>query len=154
MTVWFVDTSILCNMIPVPGKDQDRDKVTAALKDKQDARHTLILPVTAVVETGNHISHLQNGDARRDAATTLADLVRLVIAGKAPWHLHEFSWDKNFLNALLDGASTGSSLIEHAVSRVGCGDLCVLAERDLYRKRTAIQDIRIWTLDQQLASHN
>lgn len=154
MTVWFVDTSILCNMIPVPGKDQDRDKVTAVLKEKQVARDTLILPVTAIVETGNHISHLQNGHQRRQAAATFDRLVRLVIAGKAPWHLHVFSWDKTLLKALLDGAGTGSSLIDHAVTGLGCGDLCVLAERDMYRKRTAIQDVRIWTLDHQLASHN
>ncbi len=154
MTVWFVDTSILCNMIPVPGRDQDRDKVLASLKEKQEARDTLVLPVTAIVETGNHISHLQNGHERRRAASTFDRLVRLVIAGKAPWHLHIFSWDRTFLSALLDGASTGSSLIEHAIAKVGCGDLCVLAERDLYRKRTAIQDVRIWTLDHQLASHN
>jgi hypothetical protein len=141
-------------MIPVPDRDQDRDKVLASLQEKLEARDTLILPVTAIVETGNHISHLDNGHQRRQTASTFKKLILLVIAEKAPWHLHSFSWDKNFLSTLLDGAGTGSSLIEHAVAKMGCGDLCILAERDIYRKRTAIQDVRIWTLDHQLASHN
>jgi hypothetical protein len=154
MTVWFVDTSVLCNIVPVPGRDQDRTMVRARLKEMQHSRDVLILPVTAVVETGNHISQLRKGHERRQAASTLTRLVRLVIERKAPWQLHAFWWDENFLKILIEGAGTGSSLVAHAVARVGCGDLCVLAERDIYRERTAIEDVQIWTLDQQLAAYN
>jgi hypothetical protein len=154
VTVWFVDTSILCNIIPVPGKDQQQTLIKARLKDMRGSGDVLILPVTAVVETGNHISQLRNGHDRRKAATTLQQLVRLVIERKAPWQLHAFWWDEAFLATLIDGASTGGSLVEHAVAGLGCGDLCVLAERDIYRMRTAIDDVQIWTLDRGLAAYN
>ncbi|WP_281424195.1 hypothetical protein [Nonomuraea rhizosphaerae] len=39
------------------------------------------------------------------------------------------------------------------MSRLALGDLCILAERDLYRSRVAGIDVRIWTLDEQLRSH-
>jgi len=154
MTVWFVDTSILCNIIPVPGKDQDQRLVKQQLKEIQDLRGVLILPVTTVVETGNHISQLKNGHDRRKAAMTLQRLVQLMIERKAPWQLHAFWWNEDFLASLIDGANTGTSLVEHAAAGVGCGDLCVLAERDIYRKRTAIDDVRIWTLDHGLEAYN
>jgi hypothetical protein len=154
VVVWFVDTCILCNLVPVPGLDQDRDSVINEMKELQSRGDRFILPLTAVVETGNHISHLGNGHHRRLAATKLEQVLQMVIQGKAPWRLHAFSWDENFLGRLVEGAETGRSLVDHAMSGVGCGDLCVLAERSIYRSRTGIEDVRIWTIDDALRSYS
>ena len=48
--VEFVDTSVLCNLLDVPGKNQDRKNVLRALEERRAC--DLILPVTAVIETG------------------------------------------------------------------------------------------------------
>lgn len=57
----FVDTSILCNPLEVPGKCQDRKRVIDELKRKRDRRDTdLLLPVTAIIETGNHIAQVSD----------------------------------------------------------------------------------------------
>ncbi|MEU4665645.1 hypothetical protein AB0F83_28235 [Micromonospora chalcea] len=154
MTVWFVDTSVLCNLIPVPGKDQDRETAKQRMAELQSSGDAFILPLTAVVETGNHISQLNNGYERRKAASTLDALLRLVMQGKAPWRLHAFSWDENFLGSLVEGAGTGMSLVDLAMTGVGCGDLCILAEREIYRTRTGIRDVRVWALDEALLAHS
>lgn len=152
--VEFVDTSILCNLLGIPGKCQDRAKVVADLKRKEQARDcNLLLPVTAVIETGNHIAQLADGRERRTYAETFAGLLGLVVAGKAPWALNEVEWNAAHLNALLTGGTTGTTLVEHACNRLGCGDLNILIERDRYLARTSGVEATVWTLDGQLAAY-
>ncbi|MFI6713355.1 hypothetical protein ACIBF7_43480 [Nonomuraea sp. NPDC050478] len=150
--VEFVDTSILCNLLDIPGKNQDREMVSGQLADKR-SRCRLILPVTAVIETGNHIAQLADGRLRRQYADKLSQLLRLVIEGKAPWVLHSVEWGPEFLRALIDGAGTGVPLTDHVMSKLGLGDLCILAERELYQRRVSGVEAGIWTLDDQLRSH-
>lgn len=154
MTVWFVDTSVFCNLLPVPGFDQHRVDVAAEYRDKLARREALILPVTAVVETGNFIAQLSDGRTRRRTATSFIDVLRLVVQGKAPWRLHEFPWGVDFLSRLLDGADSGSTLVEHAVNGLGAGDLCILTERQTYALRTGLRDVRIWTRDNALSGYS
>lgn len=154
MRVSFVDTSIVCNMVPVPGRDQHRADVLTELAERRAAGQTLILPVTAVVETGNFIAQVADGRLRRSAATTFSGLMQLVAAGKAPWKLHEFMWGRTFLDKLLTGGGTGMSLIEHAVNEFGAGDLCILTERLVYQSRSTLDDVSIWTRDEKLTSYS
>lgn len=153
-TVTFVDTTVLCNILPVPGRDQDSVEVLKNLKERVAAREILILPVTAIIETGNFIAQVPDGSARRATAEQLIRVVELVIAGKAPWRLHEFEWGVDFLRSIRDGAGSGMTFVQHAVNQVGAGDVCILAERELYSRRTGITDVRIWTRDTGLGAHD
>ena len=154
MTVWFVDTSVFCNLLPVPGFDQHRAEVTAEYRERLDRRHALILPVTAVVETGNFVAQLPDGRLRRRTAQLFTDVLRLVVQGRAPWTLHEFSWGIEFLSRFLDGADTTSTLVEHAANKLGAGDLCILTERQTYTVRTGLTDVRVWTRDNALSGYS
>ncbi|WP_371780878.1 hypothetical protein [Streptosporangium subroseum] len=40
------------------------------------------------------------------------------------------------------------------MAKLGLGDLCILAERELYRSRVTGVEVGIWTLDGQLGSHS
>ena len=151
--VEFVDTSVLCNLWNIPGKNQDRDAVVQALQQKREDTH-LILPVTTVIETGNHIAQLKDGRERRDRAKLLNDLLEMVIAGNAPWVLHTVEWGESFLRQLLSGAGTNLSLTDHSMAGLGLGDICILAERELYRQRVAGVDVHIWTLDRQFNAYS
>src|SRR3954453_10810683 len=98
----FVETSILCNLLEVPGKSQDRDKVIEELRLKLEARDLdLLLPVTAIIETGNHIAQLADGRMRRSCAERFADVLRMVADGRAPWALNEVEWDAGHLRSLV-----------------------------------------------------
>ncbi|GGP95609.1 hypothetical protein [Streptosporangium pseudovulgare] len=89
--VEFVDTSVLCNILDLPGKNQNRENVVRQLQEKK-RDCDLILPVTAVIETGNHIAQLPDGRIRRDRAEKLQQLLELVITSQAPWVLHTVEW--------------------------------------------------------------
>ncbi|ROS65449.1 hypothetical protein EDF42_1873 [Curtobacterium sp. PhB172] len=148
----FIDTSVLCNLVPVPGFDQQREKVLQEMAERLDGGEEFILPITSVIETGNHIAQLSSGGVRREAASKLDTLLRFICDGQAPWVLHDVAWDRDFLRQLLDGAGTGTSYIEHATVKVGAGDLCILTEREMFRARSRIP-AGIWTLDGGLSAH-
>ncbi|MCJ7859483.1 hypothetical protein [Corynebacterium kalidii] len=148
----FIDTGILCNIVPVPKLDQHQESVRATMAAKMDRGVEFILPITTVIETGNHIAQVADGSARRTAAKNLDRLLRMVVDSQAPWTLHEIHWDRSFLERFLAGGRSKSSYIDHAQAKVGAGDLCILTERDIYTTRT-LKHTGIWTLDEALAAH-
>ena len=127
-TISFIDTSILCNLVPVPGFDQQKDGVSEELRRRLDDGEEFILPITS------------------------EKLLRLICAGQAPWVLHDVAWDRGFLQSFLDGADTATSFIDHAQAGVGAGDLCILTERQAFSERSRIP-AGIWTLDGGLSAH-
>lgn len=151
--VVFIDTSVLCNLVPVPGRDQHRSAVQEELKRRLERNDSFVLPITAVIETGNFIAQLNDGGVRRSTARTMEKLLRLVCEEKAPWVLHDVAWNREFLEQFLNGADTCIDYMAHAQARLGAGDLCILVERQRYQSRTKIK-AEIWTLDKGLGAHN
>ncbi len=150
--VTFIDTSVLCNLVPVPGRDQHAGEVRSEMSGRLAAGERFILPITAVIETGNFIAQISDGRVRRQTAEKLSGILRLICEGKAPWVLHDVAWDRDFLNHLLDGADTSASYVEHAANQVGAGDLCIINERYHYQQRSRIR-AQIWTFDTGLAAY-
>lgn len=151
--VSFIDTSVLCNLIPVPGRDQNAEEVKRVMIDRLAQGERFILPMTSVIETGNFIAQLKDGTVRRQTAGKLEQILRLICEGKAPWVLHDVAWDRSFLNQFLEGADTMMSYVQHAVNQLGAGDLCILTERQQYHDRSGIR-ANIWTYDEGLDSHS
>lgn len=152
MAIYFVDTSILCNLLPVPGRDQHRDEVIAEFK-RITPGALLIMPVATLIETGNFIAQLSDGRVRRRTAETFKQTLMMICVDKAPWQLHLFAWDAEFLASFAEGAGTGMDVVEHAMCQLGAGDLSILTERAAYVRRTGIKDVRIWTRDIALAAY-
>lgn len=148
----FIDTTILCNLVPVPGFDQHQKEVAEQMSRRLDDGEKFILPITSVIETGNHIAQLGSGHARRGAATKLDAILRSICAGQAPWVLHDIAWNQSFLQQMLDGGNTAASYIDHAQAGLGAGDLCILTERQAFTERSRIP-ASIWTLDAELLAH-
>lgn len=73
--VVFLDTSVLCNVLRVPGKCQNHETVVAELRTRIDEEETLVLPTATIIETGNHIAQLLDGAVRRERAERLADFL-------------------------------------------------------------------------------
>lgn len=150
--VKFIDTSVLCNLVPVPAMDQHAAQIREEMKTHLDAGCQFVLPITTVIETGNHIAHLPSGQMRRDTAKTFVEILHFVQRGKAPWVLHDVSWNADFLGQLLAGADTGTTYLQHATSKVGAGDLCILTERSAYEQRTGIR-ATVWSIDSDLTAY-
>ena len=150
----FIDTSVLCNLLSVPGKNQQEEEMKGKFKNLQKTGATFILPLTTVVETGNHIAQIKQGDLRREAAQRFEKWLRLATGDKPPFVVHNFGWGKEFLGVFLDGADSGSTYLDHATNRVGAGDLCILTELRLYAYRLgSAASASLWTLDSGLGAH-
>jgi len=151
--VEFVDTSVLLNILDVPGKNQDRERVVEELREKNARGVQLIIPVSAVIETGNHITKLSDGHSRRVCAERFEKLLSAVARGDVPWALHQLDWGDRFLEKLCAGVAHTGSFVGCAMQGLACGDLAILVERELFLERSAITRARVWTLDKQLAAY-
>lgn len=153
-TVRFIDTSVLCNLVDVPGKNQHRAELQAEFKALVEAGNTrFVIPVTAIIETGNHIANA--GGDRRAAAERLQRFLDSAANEDLPWQLHATTWDAEFLTALGDGAGTGMRLVDHLGNgTMGTGDLAILCERDAFRERTNFRAVEIWTLEATMGAYS
>lgn len=150
--VLFIDTSVLCNLIEVPGRNQHATQVKDEFRRLVHAGTRFVIPITTVIETGNHIANA-SGD-RRAAAERLVALLELAETGTVPWQLHEISWDGEFLAQLRSGAATGQPLVDLlGNAQLGTGDVAILCERDAFRDRTDFTSVGIWTLERTLAAY-
>jgi hypothetical protein len=151
-TFTFVDTSVLCELLEVPGKSSPQR--AAALKEEADRRHRdgerFVIPITTVIETGNHIAQADGN--RFEVAGRLVRLLELAVAGQSPWRVLQTRLGPEFLLALCAGDSTGQSLQALAAARVGTGDVALLVERDQLLVGSAAASVKVWTLDAGLAA--
>lgn len=154
----FVDTSVLLCILDVPGKNQDRDAVVRRFADLATAgSNTLILPVAAVIETGNHIAHLSDGSVRRTRMEKLARILQDSATATAPWVVGRADWNAAFLQLLIDGSVDGSipSMVDLSSEGVGVGDASIVHEMQKYQMDVDTPSgmpVRLWTLDNGLAA--
>ncbi|TCO78129.1 hypothetical protein EV699_1236 [Plasticicumulans lactativorans] len=147
MTVCIVDTSIFCNVLDIPGKNQRCDEARGELAKHIEAQWSLLLPMVAIIETGNHIGHLRDGGDRRRYAERFRDEVRKACNGEAPWVTTPFP-DKDSILEWLD------DFPEHAACGRGFGDRSIVAEFDRQCILNRARRVLIWSLDRDLAGYD
>lgn len=147
-----VDTSVLCELLQVPGKcNPIRGAEVVAEADRRwQAGERFVIPITAVIETGNHIAQADGN--RYDVAGRLVRLLRVAISEESHWRVLQTRLGGEFLDALCAGDSTGQTLEALAAARVGAGDVAILVERDQFRTATAVGHVQVWTFDEGLAA--
>ena len=75
-----------------------------------------------------------------------------IAKGESQWILHDFDWDRAFLERLVQGADSGRTYIDLAAEGVGAGDLCIMTEVSFFKAKVRTP-VRIWTLDKALATY-
>lgn len=151
--VVLIDTSVLLNLLRVPGHCDQHTAVRKEFDRLRNEGARFILPITSLIETGNLISQC-DGD-RHGAAERFAKSIRAAKSADPPWTIRDVSWNGEFVEALLSGDSTGSDLVQHLTAKsLGTGDIAILVERDQFRADAAFTDIRVWTLDAELRAHS
>ncbi|MYD88489.1 MAG: hypothetical protein F4137_17000 [Acidobacteria bacterium] len=145
--IFIVDTTVLLNVLDVPGRNRDRDVVLDRLGELVDDGASLLLPMGAIFETGNHIARLPDGQQRRDCAEVLRDQVRQALDGQAPWAPLQFP-DARQLAEWLEGFP------DYAMQEISMVDLSIIKAW----QRTCVQHparrVAIWTLDQHLIGYD
>ena len=142
-----VDTSVLLNVLAVPGFSQDRDTVLDRFGELVDAGASILLPLGAVFETGNHIADVPDGRQRRRYAVAFANEVRRALKREAPWTLAPLP-DADQLMRWLD------SFPSEAMRRLGMVDLSIIKEWERACTRHPRRRVSIWALDQHLSGYD
>ena len=68
MNVRFIDTSIVMNLLEIPNMCAEAAVVKDEFKTAVEAEETMILPMSTIIESGNHIAHIADGTIRRTKA--------------------------------------------------------------------------------------
>lgn len=145
MNVRFIDTSIMTNILDVPGRNAEREVVMAELKEAINSKDTLILPAATIIETGNHIVHSQNS---YNVATEFCKYLRKTANGEAPWIIYEKQLQKDDLLYIADNWGT------YVASGTGIGDMSIIRVYKKYiETEPAIGTVMIWSLDTHLSSY-
>ncbi len=145
-TVYFIDTSILLNLLEVPGKDQDREGIIRQMKQWTEEGERFILPFATIIETGNHIAHIADGRIRRNRAERFEGMIKSVLNDKFPW-----AYNKNEISdeELLRIIERFPDYAEQ--QKMGLGDLSILEEYKRYKKQNKRHiEVKLWSLDKHL----
>lgn len=139
-----VDTSILLNILDVPGRNESRTEVLTALDARIEAGDHLFIPMSAIVEVGNHIAQLSSGAQRRATAERFVAEVRKALADEAPWKPINFPSNLEVLGWL-------DAFPDAAMQGLGMGDLSIKKEWETLCAKYRMSRVRVWTLDEDLA---
>jgi hypothetical protein len=146
MRVHFIDTSVLVNILDIPDMNQDRVEVLreyATLTGQSG--NTFILPLATIIETGNHIAHISDGNIRRAKGIEFADMLTKIANDESPWKFFEDEVTQDEIRIIAD------RLPESVTYGSGTGDLSIISAFEKYRDNIpAIGYIRIWSMDGHL----
>lgn len=148
MNVKFIDTSVLLNLLEVPGRCDKKELVKEQWRTYLEAKDALIMPVTTIIETGNHIAHITDSNARREIAAKFGEYLRKTASQEAPWKYYGGAMDKNELIYLAD------NIEEFATRKIGIGDMSIVYTYEHYRdEMPAVGSIMIWSTDAHLQGY-
>jgi hypothetical protein len=147
MTICIVDTSVFCNVLDIPRKNQQRVEAREMVRRYIEQRYALLLPLAAIFETGTHISQLSDGRLRRDTALRFVEQVRLAVAGDAPWRTTPMPRPEDlaiWLDEFPEQAKFGLSLADLSMVK-------------LFQQQCALHSARrvfIWSYDDHLSAYD
>jgi hypothetical protein len=153
-SVVVIDTSILCVWLKVPGLEScgpDRDRWDFERVDREIKRHTaskmsLILPLTTIIETGNHIA--QSSGDRFTLASELARVMNKAADAESPWAAFSEQSERWTPENLKKLAQDWPPL---AAQKMSIGDATIKEVADYYAKMGC--SVTLFTGDQQLAAY-
>ncbi len=138
-----VDTSILLNVVDVPGRNQQRVDVLGALAIRIEEGDHLFVPIAAIIETGNHIAHIYEGGLRRPAAKRFVAAVQDALNDVAPWKPLNFPNHQDLSAWLVQ-------FPDSALRKVGMGDLSIQHEWTHLCHKYPMSRVLIWSVDADL----
>lgn len=145
MTVCIVDTSILVELLDVPGLASTHAEVVAQfeVRASSSVRQEFLLPLAVLIETGNHVAQARDGSARRGAAERFVEFARSALGGDSPFV-------PTALPSTTDIAAWLDDFPERAMRGVGLADRSLIALWESQRELQPHRRVYIWSLDQHL----
>lgn len=145
--IWIVDTSVLLEILDVPGFCQDREAIVGEYERRLRNNDRFQLPMGVAIETGNHIGDVKDGRIRRDRAVQFDRLLRSTLERGRAWQLlgmpapHEFAdWCSQFPDEVM----RGFSLV----------DAMLIRTWEATRRRGNMFRVAIWTKERRLMGYD
>jgi len=152
--VLIIDTSILTIWLQVPSfetagskNEWNFEKVLAKLKSEENAGTCFVLPIATIIETGNHIAHVKQGDVF-SLVGRFADLLEMVAENQSPWTLFTTQaqlWTPEHLKELASQWRTTGAM------KLALGDASIVKVAQYYRQMQ--YEVEIFTGDALLKSY-
>ena len=144
-TICLLDTSIFLELLNIPNKANQHAVITNQLASKIKDKEFLFLPMATVLETGNHIGQIADGNHRRQRAESFVKQVQLAIDGSSPFN------PINFLEAN-DMRLWLAEFPNWVNQRRGLGDLSIKHDWDRLCEQNQARRVYVWSLDGHLSS--
>jgi hypothetical protein len=148
VTVCIVDTSVPVELLGLPGFEENHQIRVEEFAERVDAKETFLLPLPVLLETGNHVAQIANGNYRRQSAEHFCAFVRPALAGNSPF-VPTPSPEISEVTSWLD------DFPDHAMQKVGLVDRSLIA---LFERQKALRRgprrVYIWSLDHALLVHD
>ena len=145
--VVILDTGVLLNVFDVPGFNQKRGEIYQQFGALVDSRASLLLPLAAIFEAGDHIADLSDGRLRRRYAERFRDRIREALAGRSPWIPNRFP-DQTALSRWL------GDFPDHAMRGRGLSNLSIVRDWEAACKLHQNRRVRIWSLNTLLQGYD
>lgn len=152
MSICLIDTSILCEILEVPNRCGSYPEVLAEMKQKIETE-SLLLPMSAIIETGNHIGQNGDGRQRRAAAQRFVEMVQQAIRGETPFTMTPLiergelgEWLAEFPDWVIQTGSAGKGS--------GLADLTIAKECEKQHSLNPHRRVYIWTTDRHLSAYD
>jgi hypothetical protein len=147
VTICIVDTSILVELLNLPGLATDHNGLVADFARRQAAREQFLLPMAVLVETGNHVAQIPSGAARRKSADDFVQFANLSLRGETPF-------TPTPLPVLPDIIAWLADFPDHAMRGVGLADRSLIALWAAQRQLHSHRRVYIWSLDAALVGYD
>lgn len=144
--IWIIDTSVFLNVLDVPQFNQDRDLLLDEFKKRIESKDSFLLPFTTIIETGNHIAQINNGNQRQIYAIKFSNRVLESLDGEAPFKTLAFPESdqlKNWLADFPNNAQAGKNL----------GDHMIIKQWEEQCKMFEAYTVKIWSTDGDLQGY-
>ena len=91
------------NLLRIPHMCQEYESVKKEFNEAIEQNETLILPLATIIESGNHISHIADGNIRREkSGKNFRNFLRKTAKEEAPWELYGVGFTKEDLLIIAD----------------------------------------------------
>lgn len=152
--ILIIDTSILTVWLQIPGFETagsnnqwNYAKIVDKLKSEEKVDTCFVLPIATIIETGNHIAHIKQGDVYA-LVNRFADLLELVAQNQTPWTLFTTQaelWTPEHLMEL------ANQWRQTGVMKLSLGDASIVKVAHYYQLMQ--YNVEIFTGDAQLKSY-
>lgn len=153
--ICIIDTSVFVNLLNVPGRNNDMERITADYEEYVSSDATFILPMATIIQTGNHIAQNGDGRQRRETAQRFCRVVAASLKNESPYILAPFPqtdemliWLEKFPDCA--GANKTAARIGEGTS---FGDLTIIEEFHKCVARFPMTEVFIWSLDADLCGY-